>query len=154
MMLKILSVFLVLLTLPLGTRTHSEELPPMVSIFSVKQEKVVKVTPLTSTMNQSILDALQSSPTPYGGFSVDPKAGLIVHVPYSSPIAVTNPIYSDVIKEVYLFLEPGQSLRALLFYSSSHKNAVVDLKYDMERFIRSNDLGELWSDRSVTNGRP
>jgi hypothetical protein len=42
----------------------------------------------------------------------------------------------------------------LLFYSSSHKNAVVDLKYDMERFIRSNDLGELWSDRSVTNGKP
>ena len=63
-------------------------------------------------MNQSILEVLQSSPTPYGGFSVDPKAGLILHVPYSSPITINNPIYSDSIKEVYLFLRAWAELKS------------------------------------------
>lgn len=118
---------------------------PNVAIFDVKQEKVTKVIPFDADLKESIVEVLQSSPTMFGGFSLNPRNGLVLHFVFESPIQPANRLYSSPIKELYLFLEPQTKPKALLFLTSNQpKTMVVELNYDTELFIRNNRLETAW----------
>ncbi|WP_256762122.1 hypothetical protein [Cohnella sp. WQ 127256] len=116
-----------------------------VAVFDVKQEKVVKVMPLTAELKDSVLELLQSSPTVYGGFSMNPSSGLVLHIPFPSPIQVPHKYYSNKINELYLFLEHGAKPTALLFLDN-HKQIIVVLDVDLQKFVHQNDLSSIWND--------
>lgn len=139
---KILTVLLLFIFF--NQSVIATNIPVNVSIFNVKQERVVKVLALNSQFEQSIIDILNSSPDLYGGFSINPDSGLILHIPFPSPIEVMNSIYSDKIKEIYLFLEPGKKPKALVFFVSKKPSIIVVLNYDTIQFINENNLIELW----------
>lgn len=114
--------------------------PPLVQIFDVKQEKVVKQYPLNRDLEKSITELLNASPRMYGGIDMNPKSGLILHAKFKSPIQISSLIYPDSIKEVYLFLEPEVDPKALIFFSSSSKFIIVVLKGDSDQFMKENNL--------------
>lgn len=82
-------------------------LPVTVSIFNVSQGKVVQTRPLTDSLAKSVQEVLTSSPTLYEGLAMNPTSGLVLHIPYRSPIQVPNALYTSKVKELYLFLEKG-----------------------------------------------
>jgi hypothetical protein len=109
-------------------------------IFDVKQEKVIKQSPLSSDLQESIMQLLQSSPAIYGNIDMNPKSGLILHVQFDKPVKLSSAIYPDLVKEVYLFLEPGLQPKSLIFFQSTKKFIVVVLKGDSNKFIIQNSL--------------
>jgi hypothetical protein len=121
-------------------RPASAEGPLAVSVFDVKQEKVVQAMPLEPTLQRSVLALLQSGPTVYGGLSVNPRSGLIVRIDFPAPLRIPHPFYKDRIREVYLFLEPDTAPRALLF-SEHGKTTVAILHGDSRKFTAQNHLG-------------
>ncbi len=137
--IKLLCLSLIALLLFTGNLISAKELPT-VSIFDVKQEKVVKVMPLTLEFKNSVFQVLKSSPAVYGGFSMNPKNGLILHIPFHSPVEIPHRFYSDRIKEIYLFLEYGSKPKALLFLESKQRQIIVELDYDPDKFIKMNNL--------------
>jgi hypothetical protein len=76
----------------------------------------------------------------YGGFSVDPRSGQILHIKFKKPMDLSSPIYPDLIKEVYLILENGEPPRALIFFNSVSKNIVVVLDRNNEQCLLQNKL--------------
>lgn len=134
MIIKILSVALLSFNLYFQNPDQTT-----VEIFDVKQEKVIKQRPLTHEFEKSILALLQASPAVHSGFSMDPKAGLILHVKFNNPVQLSSNIYPDLVKEAYLFLEKGVRPKALLFFNTN-KNMLVVLDGDSEQFIKKNGL--------------
>jgi hypothetical protein len=146
------TILLLIIFLLHNNQAVSQTLRPNVSIFDVKQEKVIKVIPLTIEMLNLTLNVLQASPEIYSGFTLNPKNGFILHIPFTTPIKVNNPLYPDKIKEIYLFLEEDEKIKALLFFESA-KSRIVVLNYDAKKFIEESQLSELWiqSTKSVSN---
>lgn len=125
----------------LMNRTVQAEDRPHASIFDVKQEKVVRVLPITPALEASVIEVLLASPTLFGGYSVDPNDGLVVHFPFASPVHVIHKLYPNTIREIYLFLEHGKKIRALIFFASSKQSPiVVDLNDDASKFMERNKL--------------
>ena len=118
---------------------------PKAAVFGVKQEKVVKAVPLSSEWIRAVTEALESSPTAYGGFEVNPRSGIVIHFPFAEPLRIRNEKIPDAIRELYLFLEPGQKPRALLFLASSNKKPIFELNYDAEKLVRTLGLKEEWA---------
>lgn len=118
---------------------------PKAAVFGVKQEKVVKAVPLTSEWIRAVTEALESSPTAYGGFEVNPRSGIVIHFPFAEPLRIRNEKIPDAIRELYLFLEPGQKPRALLFLASSNKKPIFELNYDSEKLVRTLGLKDEWA---------
>lgn len=135
MIIKILSIALLSFNLHFQNPDRT-----MVEIFDVKQEKVIKQRPMTQELEKSIITLLHASPTIHNGFSMDPKAGLILHVEFNNPVQLSSDVYLDLVKEAYLFLEQGVKPKALLFFNTK-KNVLVVLDGDSEQFIKKNDLG-------------
>ncbi|TVX95329.1 hypothetical protein [Cohnella terricola] len=135
-----LVMLLVILLAPAVNDVPEKESRSVVSVFSVKQEKVVLATRLTPDVQQNVIQALEDSPSHYGGYTLEPRSGWIAHVPFASPIAIPDSIYSDRIKEVYVYLEPNQNAKALVFYVSSGKFTIVVLKPDAESMMRKMNL--------------
>jgi len=86
------------------------------------------------------MQLLQSSPAIYGNIDMNPKSGLILHVQFDKPVKLSSAIYPDLVKEVYLFLEPGLQPKSLIFFQSTKKFIVVVLKGDSNKFIIQNSL--------------
>ncbi|WP_239616797.1 hypothetical protein [Cohnella mopanensis] len=120
----------------------SKELPT-VSVFDVKQEKVTKIMPLTPELKKSVFEVLQSCPVVFGGFSMNPTNGLVVHIPFTTPVQIPHRSYSTKVSEIYLFLEHDIKPKALLFLDN-HKQKIVELDYDTQKFIRLNNLSDIW----------
>ncbi|TFE19660.1 hypothetical protein [Cohnella luojiensis] len=129
MIIKIISMLVLLLCV--NPVVLAKEVT-MVSVFDVKQEKVVKVIPLTPELNDSVLQLLQSSPTIYGGFGVNPTSGIVLHIPFPKPVRIPHECYPHPIKEVYLFLAQGTKPLALLFLDNNRQN-IVELDYDVQK---------------------
>ncbi|WP_373231160.1 hypothetical protein [Cohnella sp.] len=127
-----------------NNRVRAEE-KPNVSIFDVKQEKVVKVVPLTSELQDSVLELLRSSPILYGGFSMDPQDGMVLHVPFPTPVQIKHELYPSAIQEVYIFLEQDKQPRALIFFAAKQRPIVVVLSYDARKFMERNQLKGAWN---------
>lgn len=115
----------------------AEPLPPPVEIFDVQQEKVVHVIPWTETLHETIVNALNQSPQPYGGVTMNPTGGIVVHFRYAVPLKLDNPIYPQPVSELYLFLEPNTKPLALMFFSQGHKPRVFTLQADAKSLIQS-----------------
>ncbi|MNL21940.1 hypothetical protein D3C87_1432560 [compost metagenome] len=135
MILKIISVALLALNLNLQKTNQ-----PMIQIFDVKQEKVIKQISLTHELEQSIIELLNSDPKIYVGKDMNPKSGLILHLVFENPTKLTSKLYPDLVKEIYLFLEPGTEPKSLIFFKSTSKFIVVVLKEDNNQFIIKNNL--------------
>lgn len=133
MILKLITIALLTLNLNL----HQPD-QPMVQIFDVQQEKVVKQIPLTHELENSFIKLLDSSPKMYGGMDMNPKSGLILHVEFKNPVKLTSAVYTDLVKEAYLFLEPGEQPKSLIYYNTQRGVIVVVLKGDSDQFIKSN----------------
>ncbi|SDE65875.1 hypothetical protein SAMN04488542_101296 [Fontibacillus panacisegetis] len=133
MFLKMISIVLITLNLNLYKPDQS-----LVQIFDVQQEKVVKQIPLTDGLEKSFIGLLDSSPKMYGGMDMNPKSGLILHVEFKNPIKLTSAVYTDLVKEAYLFLEPGEQPKSLIYYNTQRGVIVVVLKGDSDQFIKSN----------------
>lgn len=133
MILKLITIALLTLNLNL----HQPD-QPMVQIFDVQQEKVVKQIPLTHELENSFIKLLDSSPKMYGGMDMNPKSGLILHVEFKNPVKLTSDVYTDLVKEAYLFLEPGEQPKSLIYYNTQRGVIVVVLKRDSDQFIKSN----------------
>lgn len=133
MILKIISIALLALNLNLHQPDQS-----MVQIFDVQQEKVVKQIPLTDDLSMSLIGLLDSSPKMYGGMDMNPKSGFIIHVEFKNPVKLSSAVYTDLVKEVYLFLEPGEHPKSLIYYNTQRGVIVVVLKGDSDQFIKSN----------------
>lgn len=112
--------------------------PTFVQVFDVKQEKVIRQIKLTGDLEKSILACLDASPKMHGGFSVNPTSGQILHIKFRKPVDLSSPLYPDLIKEVYLFLEDGEPPRALIFFKSMSKNIVVVLDGDKKQCLLQN----------------
>ncbi|MNC57879.1 hypothetical protein D3C75_1075690 [compost metagenome] len=132
MFLKIISIVLITLNLNL----HKPD-QPWVQIFDVQQEKVVKQLPLTDDLSKSLIGLLNSSPKIYGGMDMNPKSGLIIHVEFKNPVKLSSAVYTDLVKEVYLFLEPGEKPKSLIYFNSRRGFIVVVLKGDSDQLIKS-----------------
>ncbi|MNI84301.1 hypothetical protein D3C73_1411920 [compost metagenome] len=74
----------------------------------------------------------------YGGMDMNPKSGLILHVEFKNPVKLTSAVYTDLVKEAYLFLEPGEQPKSLIYFNSKRGFIVVVLKGDSNQFIKSN----------------
>lgn len=66
---------------------------------------------------------------------------VLLHILFTTPIKVPNPIYPDRIKEIYLFLEQDDKIKAIVFTESTRPRIVV-LNYDSKKFIKEIQLGE------------
>lgn len=129
---------LLLLGILLSERiSFAEPMPTPVEVFDVKQEKVTHVIPLTEALQETIVNALNQSPRPYGGITMNPKAGIVVHLRYPEPVTLGNAIYPQPVSEVYLFLEAKTEPLALLFFSKGHKPRVYTLQADPKRLIQA-----------------
>ncbi|MBB6638299.1 hypothetical protein [Cohnella thailandensis] len=135
MIIKMISIALVALRI----NSHNPNQAAL-QIFDVKQEKVIKQSPLSSDLQESIMQLLQSSPAIYGNIDMNPKSGLILHVQFDKPVKLSSAIYPDLVKEVYFFLEPGLQPKSLMFFQSTKKFIVVVLKGDSNKFITQNNL--------------
>ncbi|MBO9600366.1 MAG: hypothetical protein J7559_21420 [Cohnella sp.] len=111
--------------------------PPPVEVFDVKQEKVVHVIPWTEALQTTIVNALNQSPKPYEGVTMNPTGGIVAHFRYPVPVKLDNPIYPQPVSELYLFLEPHKDPLALLFFSKGHKPRVYTLQADAKSLIQS-----------------
>jgi hypothetical protein len=140
MKFKIILTILVSALLLTNDLVLSKELPT-VSVFDVKQEKVIKIMPLTSELKKSVIEVLQSSPVVYGDFSINPMNGLVIHIPFTSPVHVPHSFYSNKISEIYLFLEHDTKPKALLFLDN-HKQTIVVLNYDNQKLL--NNLSDIF----------
>lgn len=148
------SKLLLFLALLLPLQDHTLEQPaqtsdastvsPRYAVFDVKREKVVKSMTLTPELARSVIDSLEDSPTVYGGFTLEPRSGLVVRVPFDPPVAVRSSLYRDRIRQLYLFLEPGLPVRALVFHATSNRIAIVVLKAEVRFFIDRFGLSEFW----------
>lgn len=118
---------------------------PKAAVFGVRQEKVVKAVPLAPEWIRAVTEALESSPAAYGGFEVNPRSGIVIYFPFAEPLRIRNEKIPDAIRELYLFLEPGQKPRALLFLASSNKTPIFELNYDAEKLVRTLGLKEEWA---------
>jgi len=114
--------------------------PVRVQIFDVQEGRVVKQIPLAPELEKSIIHSLQDSPKMYGGFSVNPKNGVILHVQFANPIQISSPLFPDSIKELYLILEKDTQPMALIFFNSTSKYIVVVLNGTSESFRLKNHL--------------
>lgn len=112
-------------------------LPPPVEVFDVQQGKVVHTLPLSKSLHRKIINAINDSPKPYEGVTVNPTGGLIVHAVFPEPEKLRNPLYPEPVEEAYLFLEPKRTPLALLFYSRGHRPRVYTLEADPERLIKA-----------------
>ncbi|WP_027092401.1 hypothetical protein [Cohnella thermotolerans] len=141
MIWKLLSVWLLSVSLQTSGRVPSvEAVAPFVSVFDVKQEKVVKVLPLTDRLQKQVLEMLQASPELFAGSSLPAdKSRLVLHIPFASPVQVHNPLYPAQINEVYLFAEPRQKPKALILFHAKRSILVV-LNCNLEKFMEDNDL--------------
>ncbi len=124
------------LLLPCGT-SFAEPLRPPVEIFDVKEEKVVHVIPMNDALHEMIVNALNQSPNPYGGVTMNPTGGIVAHFRYPVPLKLDNPIYPQPVSELYLFLEQHTAPLALLFFSNGHKPRVYTLQADAKSLIQS-----------------
>lgn len=111
-----------------------------VQIYDVKQEKVIKEQPLTSHLQESIITLLDSSPTIYSGFTMDPKDGFILHIQFNKPIQLTSDLYPDFVKETYIFLEQGVPPKALIFFHTLKKNMLIVLDESSDQFMIRHQL--------------
>ncbi|WMT39594.1 hypothetical protein RE628_19615 [Paenibacillus sp. D2_2] len=135
MILKIITIVLWILHLNVQFTD-----PTFIQVFDVKQEKVIRQIKLTDELEKSILACLDTSPKIYGGFSVDPRSGQILHIKYKHPVKLSSPVYTNLVKEVYLFLEDGKPPRALIFFNSVSKNIVVVLNGKNKQCLLQNHL--------------
>ncbi|MFC5528288.1 hypothetical protein [Cohnella yongneupensis] len=103
----------------------------------MKEEKVVRVFPLTETLNNTLINAINQMPQPYGGVTMNPTDGIIVHIRYAEPVTLKNNIYPQPITDLYLFLEPNAEPRVLLFFSHGHRPRVYSLQADSKRLIQA-----------------
>lgn len=120
-----------------GTALASSPLPPPVEVFDVKQERVVNTMPLSGKLKRIIIKAINDSPTPYGGVTMNPTSGIIVHVRFEKPTKLSGKLYPEPINEAYLFLDRGKSPLALLFFSNGHRPRVYTLQADPDRLIQA-----------------
>ncbi|MBB6672810.1 hypothetical protein [Cohnella nanjingensis] len=110
---------------------------PTVSVFDVRQEKVVAVWPLTEALQARVLSALEASPVTYANTAVDPKDGWVLHIPFAAPVRPRHAFYARPVQEAYLFLAPGQQPYALLFLTAKrHTFVVAELAFDPAPFVR------------------
>ncbi len=132
-------VFAAVVAVLLGRDGYAAPRPqqPPVEVFDVKQEKVVHTLPMTKSLHKKLLRALHESPQPYGGISVNPTDGIVVHAVYPLPVKLRDPVYPEPISELYLFLAPKQTPLALLFFSHGHRPRVYTLQADAERLIKA-----------------
>jgi len=135
-----LTLFLAILFTPAINDALGEKIRPVMSVFSVRQEKVVLVKDLSPEVLHNVVRTLGDSPFHYEGYTLEPRTGWIAHVPFATPVAIPNSIYSDRIKEVYVYLEPKQNAKALVFYATSGKFAIVVLKPDAESMMEKMNL--------------
>jgi len=112
-------------------------LPPPVEVFDVVKEQVVHTLPLSKSLRRQIIHALNESPKPYEGITVNPTGGFIVHAVFPEPEKLRHPLYPEPVGEVYLFLEPKRTPLALLFYSRGHRPRVYTLEADPVRLIQT-----------------
>ncbi|MNO04058.1 hypothetical protein D3C81_2249480 [compost metagenome] len=68
---------------------------------------------------------------------MNPKSGLIIHVEFKNPVKLSSAVYTDLVKEVYLFLEPGEKPKSLIYFNSRRGFIVVVLKGDSDQLIKS-----------------
>lgn len=141
--IELLFLMLVMLMLCGNAAAYATE-NPMVSVFDVQQGKVVQVKPLTAQLQNAVIKLLQSSPSIYGGFEMNPTKGIVMHVPFVEPVHIPDEIYPMRIKEAYLFLEPGVKPKALLFLETELRQIIVELESDANKFIQEN-VGNLSS---------
>ncbi|MFC5472305.1 hypothetical protein ACFPPD_26835 [Cohnella suwonensis] len=114
--------------------------PMLFQVFDIRQGKVIEQRPLTRELEESILSLLNSSPSTYGGFTMNPADGLILHVIFEDPIRMTSDFYPEPIKEIYLFLEPDIQPKALIFLQDKSRYRVVVLHGNSDQFILRNNL--------------
>lgn len=132
-------LFLLFILSFINHKVQAEDLP-LVSVFDVKAERVVKVLPLTTELTTSVKGALKASPTLFKGFSMEPHDGLVLHIPFVKPMSIKHALYPTAIREIYLFLEPDKKLRALIFFASTKlRPIVVDLNDDVNKFMENNE---------------
>ncbi|OOC62550.1 hypothetical protein [Paenibacillus ihbetae] len=109
---------------------------PMVQLFDVKEEKVVDQRSLTPNLEQAVIDLLETSPSVYTGIDMNPQSGVILHIQFTSPVYLSSRIYSGAAKEVYLYLEPGEKPRAVVFLATTDQYVIVTLDKDSDAFIK------------------
>lgn len=93
--------------------------------------------PLTDQLKDTILKALNQSPSPYGGVTMNPTSGIIVHVRFDEPAKLADKLYPEPVKEAYLFLDRGKSPLALLFFSNGHRPRVYTLQAEPDGLIQA-----------------
>jgi len=109
---------------------------PLVQLFDVKEEKVVYQRSLTPGLEQAVIDLLESSPSVYNGIDMNPHSGVILHILFASPVHLSSRIYPGAAKDVYLFLEPGEKPRAVVFLATTDQYIIVTLDKDSDAFIK------------------
>lgn|GEM_PF-2477059 len=108
----------------------------MVQLFDVKEEKVVYQRSLTPSLEYAVIDLLETSPSIYAGIDMNPKSGVIIHIQFTDPIYLSSGIYPGAAKEVYLFLEPGEKAKAVVFLASTNQYIIVTLDKDSDAFLK------------------
>jgi hypothetical protein len=132
---RILTVIFLLLAAKIPC-TYAKQPQSLVSVFDVKQEKVVQAFPMTSAIRSSLIQMLQSSPVVYEGLSLEPKNGVVVHFSFDTPLRVSDDLYPSSIREMYLFLEPETKPKGLLFLTAPHRPMVVVLHANAGQFLK------------------
>lgn len=114
--------------------------PTFIQVFDVRQEKVIRQIKLTHDLEKPIIACLDASPKIYSGFTVNPGSGQILHIKFKDSIKLSSSIYTDLVKEVYLFLEDGEPSKALVFFQSISRSIVVVLDRDNEQCVLQKKL--------------
>ena len=122
-----------------GSAQADNPLPPPVEVFDVQQGKVVHTLPLSNKLKKLIINALNHSPSPYKGVTMNPTSGIIVHVRFAQPVKLRPKLYPEPVNETYLFLDQQQSLSplALLFFSKGHPPRVYTLQAESDDLLHA-----------------
>lgn len=105
-----------------------------IEVFDVKQGKVIKHIANTKEIQEEVKICIHKITGLSGQLSVDPKDGLIYHIPVEPPVMLNNQWLNVQVNEVYLIVPLTQKPQLLLF-DEENKPYLVDFDHDLRSFL-------------------
>ena len=87
----------------------------VVEIFDCHKETIIHKKKMNNSIHKIISDYVANVTTPYKKFNPLPSHGLMIKVPLSKPLTVSNQYFANIIDEVIIILPTDDNPYLLLF---------------------------------------
>lgn len=108
---------------------------PEAQIFDPAQGKIVRSVPAAPAIQNEARAILQTSTYPDPQTSIQAGPGLVLRIPLEPPFVFNEAWYRGPVTEVFIFTEPVDSRKRLLFFTPERRALVVNYTGDVRPLL-------------------